>query len=239
VRVETLKENGESGNGERVDQKSENQKSQADSEKLRRWSLALPEELRNGDCSLTLRRHTIIMKTLLISAAIVVISLGFSKPLAAETVEYPEKHSAFSIEVPEGWTAKTNGRGALIIQKEDATAVMIFAAVPKVKDEESAKAYVPAQEKATAKVAELSDMTEVIPVTKMPLNGKIDAVGAKYEGKFSDGSPCVYTVGIFTPEGSAYYSMEINCKGEAVAATEKERHAMIESITPANGEDEE
>ena len=164
--------------------------------------------------------------------------LALVPQLWAETVEYPDGTPLFTVEVPDGWQVHKESDGALIIQNEDASVVAVFdSRIKGVKDFATQKEAVTLQTKRTAETTGYTDLREIEPVQKMQLSEKITSVGAKYHAKFPTGEPCIYIVAIFAPKGSKYCSMEMSIKVAALLpAVEKEWKALIDSITPAEGE---
>ena len=158
--------------------------------------------------------------------------LALLHPAGAETIEFPKKKPTFSVEVPDGWTTKFSPDGTLTIRNEKA--VVIFGeGLRGVHDEASAREAVPIQARETAKAAKLENLKEKRGVTEFPMTDEINAVGAEYTCE-SNGAPCVYQAFIFSPDGSHYYSAEVNTVSSAVAATKEDRHAIIQSVTASD-----
>ncbi len=158
-----------------------------------------------------------------------VFSLALVQHAGAETIEFPKKKPTFSVEVPDGWTTKFSLDGTLTIRSENA--VVIFGeGLRGVDDEASSRQAVPIQARETAKAAKLENLKEKRGVTEFPMTDDIRAVGAEYTCE-SGGTPCIYQAFIFSPDGSHYYSAEVNTVASAVAATKEDRHAIIHSVT--------
>jgi hypothetical protein len=162
----------------------------------------------------------------------IVVTLA-APPLSAETVEYPKENPLFTIDVPAGWAVRNSG-GPLMMQNADASVVAVFdGAIRGVKNLATAKEAVRVQIKKTAKTTGYTDLREITSVREMKLNEEIDGAGAHYHAKLPSGQPVIYIVMMFTPDGKNYCSMEFSIKsGGLLPAAEKERDALMESISP-------
>ena len=163
-----------------------------------------------------------------------------AQPLSAETVAHPKESPSFTVEVPEGWAFRQNGDGPLMMQNADASVVAVFdGAIKGVKNLATAKEAVRKQTKLTAETTGYTDLKEITSVRKMKLNEQIDGAGAQYHAKLPSGQPVIYIVMMFTPDGKNYCSMEFSIKADGlVPAAEKERAALIASISAVKAEDE-
>ena len=176
------------------------------------------------------------------AAAVTSILIAFTaQPVSAETVAHPKEDPLFTIEVPEGWAFRQSGGGPLMMQNADVSVVAVFdGAIRGVKNLATAKEAVRKQTKLTAKTTGYTDLKEITSVREMKLNEEIDGVGAHYSAKLPTGQPVIYIVMMFTPDGKNYCSMEFSIKADGlVPAAEKERNALIESISAVEAEAEE
>ena len=164
--------------------------------------------------------------------------LTSAAPLLAKTIKYPKENPLFTIDVPAGWQVHYEGEGPLTIQTSDAAIVAVFDARLKgMEDAATAKQALAVQKKATAETTGFTDFREITAAQKMQLSPGITAIGAQYHAKFPTGEPCIYTVAIFSPNGSDYCSAEFSIKARGlVKRLDEQRQAMIESITPLDSE---
>lgn len=169
------------------------------------------------------------------------ILIALSAPtLLAKTVEYPKGQPLFTVDVPDGWAVRNSG-GPLMMQNADASVVAVFdGAIRGVKNLATAKEAVRKQTKLTAETTGYTDLKEITSVRAMKLNEQIDGAGAHYSAKLPSGQPVIYIVMMFTPDGKHYFSMEFSIKSDGLLpAAEKQRNALIESISPVQaGSDE-
>ena len=162
-----------------------------------------------------------------------------AQPLPAETVAHPKERPLFTVEVPDGWAVRQSG-GPLMMQNADASVVAVFdGAIRGVTNLATAKEAVRKQTKLTAEATGYTDLKEITSVRKMQLNERIEGVGAHYSAKLPGGQPVIYIVMMFTPDGKNYCSMEFSIKPDGLLpAAEKERDALIESISAVETEDQ-
>src|SRR5437660_6311775 len=121
------------------------------------------------------------MKKLLLLAATLLLATALN--LNAKTIKYPEKDPAFSITLPDDWTAKPDKDGNLDCQAGDGSKFS-FSLVP-TKDlnkEDDLKAYLPKLAQGMADGAKIADvkigeMREMMTANKVKLFG-LDAKGA-------------------------------------------------------------
>jgi hypothetical protein len=175
------------------------------------------------------------------AAVVTFILIALSAPtVVAKTVAYPKENPLFTLEVPEGWAVRNSG-GPLMMQNADATIVAVFAgAIGGVKDLATAKEAVRKQTKLTAETTGYTNLKEITSVRAMKLNEQIDGAGAHYHAKLPGGQPVIYIVMLFTPDGKNYCSMELSIKPDGLLpAAEKQRDAMIESISAVEAAAEE
>jgi hypothetical protein len=169
----------------------------------------------------------------------ILIALG-ALPVSAETVAHPKGSPLFTVEVPEGWAFRQSGGGPLMMQNADVSVVAVFdGAIKGVKNLATAKEAVRKQIKLTAETTGYTDLTEITSVRGMKLNEEIDGAGAQYSAKLPSGEPVIYLVMMFAPDGKNYCSMEFSIKRDGLLpAAEKERDALIESISAVKAESE-
>ncbi len=160
-----------------------------------------------------------------------------AQPLSAKTVAHPKENPLFTVEVPEGWAVRQAG-GPLMMQNADASVVAVFdGPIRGVKNLATAKEAVRKQTKLTAETTGYTDLKEITSVREMKLNDRIDGAGAHYHAKLPGGQPVIYIVMMFTPDGKNYCSMEFSIKADGLLpAAEKERNALIESISAVKAE---
>ena len=174
------------------------------------------------------------------AAAVTSILIALTaQPLRAETVAHPKERPLFTVDVPDGWAVRQSG-GPLMMQNADASVVAVFdGAIRGVKDLATAKEAVRKQTKLTAETTGYTDLKEVTSVRKMKLNEEIEGAGAHYSAKLPSGQPVIYIVMMFTPDGKNYCSMEFSIKADGLLpAAEKERNALIDSISAAKTDEE-
>ena len=174
------------------------------------------------------------------AAAVTSILIALTaQPLAAETVAHPKENPLFTVEVPDGWAVRQSG-GPLMMQNADASVVAVFdGAIRGVKNLATAKAAVRKQSKLTAETTGYTDLKEITSVRKMTLNERIEGAGAHYSAKLPSGQPVIYIVMMFAPDGKNYCSMEFSIKADGLLpAAEKERDALIASISAVRPDDE-
>ena len=177
--------------------------------------------------------------TVFVTSILIALS---AQALLAKTVEFPKEQPLFTVDVPKGWAVRNSG-GPLMMQNADASVVAVFdGAIRGVKNLATAKEAVRLQTKKTADTTGYTDLKEITSVRKMKLNDQIDGAGAHYSAKLPSGQPVIYIVMMFSPDGKNYCSMEFSIKSDGLLpAAEKQRDALIESISPveAEGEDAE
>ena len=163
-----------------------------------------------------------------------------AQTLVAETVAYPNEKPLFTLDVPEGWAVRNSG-GPLMMQNADASVVAVFdGAIRGVKNLATAKEAVRKQTRATAESTGYTDVKEITSVRAMKLNEQIDGAGAHYHARLPTGQPVIYIVMMFTPDGKNYCSMELSIKADGLLpAAEKQRNALIESISAVGAEAQE
>ena len=164
-----------------------------------------------------------------------------ARPLSSETLAHPKENPLFTVEVPEGWAVRQSGGGPLMMQNADASVVAVFdGAIRGVKNLATAKEAVRKQTKLTAETTGYTDLKEITSVRKMTLNDAIEGAGAHYSAKLPSGQPVIYIVMMFTPDGKNYCSMEFSIKADGLLpAAEKERNALIESISAVETDGDE
>ena len=179
------------------------------------------------------------MKKSLAAAVISFLIALTAQPLAAETVAHPKEDPLFTMEVPDGWAVRQSDSGPLMMQNADASVVAVFdGAIRGVKNLATAKEAVRKQTRLTAETTGYTDLKEITSVRKMKLNEQIDGAGAQYSAKLPGGQPVIYIVMMFTPDGKNYSSMEFSIKPDGLLpAAEKERDALIESISAVTAEE--
>jgi hypothetical protein len=180
------------------------------------------------------------MKRAFAAAFTSILLLFAAQPLSAETVEYPPETPLFTLKVPEGWAVRNSG-GPLMMQNADVSVVAVFdSRIRGVKNLATAKEAVRAQIKMTAQTTGYTDLKEITSVREMKLNEEINGVGAHYHAKLPTGQPVIYIVMMFTPDGKNYCSIEFSIKSDGLLpAAEKERDALIASISAVQGERDE
>ena len=168
-----------------------------------------------------------------------ILSALAAQALSADTVAHPKERPLFTVEVPDGWAVRQSG-GPLMMENADASVVAVFdGAIRGVTNLATAKEAVRKQTKLTAETTGYTDMKEITSARKMQLNEQIEGVGAHYSAKLPGGQPVIYIVMMFTPDGKNYCSMEFSIKPDGLLpAVEKERNALIESISAVTADDE-
>jgi hypothetical protein len=151
--------------------------------------------------------------------------------LRAESVSYPEKNPAFTVDVPANWQTLFEN-GALKMAPKQGDVLVLFQHVTDVKDEAGAKAGLP-------RLAEQAGQTFSVKngeVAVQPMQtdaGKFKTWMTAYRGKDKDNEDAFWYVATFAPKPGDYYLMTVvySLKDEKNSAAD--RATIQTSIRPA------
>jgi hypothetical protein len=171
------------------------------------------------------------MKTSLILAASLLLAASLG--LQAKTIKYPEKDSAFSITLPDGWTATPDKDGNLDCQSGDGSkfSFSIIASTNITTDEEL-KTYLPKLAQTMAEGAKLKDL-KVGDLKEMTTPNKVKLMGLNANGQ-TDGVDMVISLAGFATKGNYFVLMAAESV-EVDKAHDKDMGAIINSISPIMG----
>lgn len=176
------------------------------------------------------------MKTLLTLAASVLIATSLS--LSAKTFKYPEKDPAFSITLPDGWTAAPDKDGNLDCQSGDGSKFS-FSIIDSsnITSDAELKTYLPKLADTMAEGAKLKDL-KVGDVKEMTTANKVKLMGLNAQGQ-TEGVKMVISLAGFAPAKGHYFVIMAAESEEVDKAHDKDMGGILNSITPtmsANGD---
>lgn len=174
-----------------------------------------------------------MLKRLLTTLTLLFSLAAFADSLRAETVSYPEKDPAFTLETPDGWKTKSEN-GAIMIGGSSDAAVLLQH-VSDVKDETSAKAGLPKLAAAAAKTFNMKDAKEVTPVSAAEI-GEFEGFATEYKGKDKDGEDAFWQLMIFAPKENDYYLVTVVCSDKDDKKTAADRDAIVKSLKAADSD---
>jgi hypothetical protein len=169
------------------------------------------------------------MKTPFIFAASLLVASSLS--LQAKTIKYPEKNSAFSITLPDGWTATPDKDGNLDCQAGDGSkfSFSIIASTNITTDAEL-KTYLPKLAETMGEGAKLEDL-KIGDVKEMTTANKVKLIGLNANGQ-TEGIDMVISLAGFAPTKGSYFVIMAAESVEVDKAHDKEMGAIISSISP-------
>jgi hypothetical protein len=175
------------------------------------------------------------MKTLLLLAASFLIAA--SPNLRAKTIKYPEKDPAFSITLPDGWTAKPDKDGNLDCQAgDDSKFSFSIIASPNITSDEELKSYLPKLAATMAEGAKLKGL-KVGDVKEMTTANKVKLMGLNATGQ-TEGVEMVISLAGFAPAKGNYFVIMGAESVEVDKAHDKDMGTILNSISPImSGED--
>ena len=173
------------------------------------------------------------MKTLLILAASLLIATSLS--LSAKTIKYPEKDPAFSITLPDGWTAKPDKDGNLDCEAGDGSKFSFSIIDSKnITTDEELKTYLPKLAETMGEGAKLKDL-KVGDVKEMTTANKVKLMGLNAHGQ-TEGVDMVISLAGFAPAKGNYFVIMGAESVEVDKAHDKDMGVIINSISPTMSE---
>lgn len=169
------------------------------------------------------------MKNFLLLSATLLFATALN--LNAKTIKYPEKDPAFSITLPDDWTAKPDKDGNLDCESGDGSKFS-FSIVP-TKDlntEADLKAYLPKLAKIMGDGAKMENL-KVGEVGEMTTAKKVKLFGLNANGPTS-GVEMVISLAAFAPKKDTYFVIMSAEPSEVDKAHGKMMGEIIDSITP-------
>jgi hypothetical protein len=169
------------------------------------------------------------MKTSLLLTATLLLATAFG--LQAKTLKYPEKNPAFSITLPDDWTAKPDKDGNLDCEAGDGSKFS-FSIVPSmdVNTEADLKAFLPKLAQGMADGAKIENV-KVGNIGEMTTSKKVKLFGLNANGATS-GTDMVITLAAFAPKKDTYFVIMSVAPSEVDKAHGKMMGEIIDSITP-------
>jgi hypothetical protein len=149
----------------------------------------------------------------------------------AESVSYPEKGAAFTVDVPSGWQTMFDN-GALKIGGP-ADALVMFQRVTDVNDEARAKSALPRLGEMAAKTFSMKNAEVATPPAAAEV-GKFKGFSTTYKGKDTDNDDAVWTVTTFAPTKGDYYVMTVVYPAKSEKESAAERAAVLASVRAAD-----
>jgi hypothetical protein len=169
------------------------------------------------------------MKNILVLCAALLCATALN--LNAKTIKYPEKDPAFSITLPDDWTATPDKDGNLDCQSGDGSKFS-FSIVP-TKDlntEADLKAYLPKLAKGMADGAKIEN-AKIGEMGEMTTAKKVKLFGLNANGPTS-GIEMVITLAAFAPKKDTYFVIMAVEPSDVDKAHDKMMGEIINSITP-------
>jgi hypothetical protein len=165
--------------------------------------------------------------------SVVAVLVAIGATLNATTVEYPEKHPAFTITLPDGWKATVDQEGNLDCEAGDGSdfgfSIMRTEGRPGMTTEAELKDYLPtlAKEVAGAKIENL----DVGAIQEMTTPKNVKLFGVNATGRAA-GVDMVISVASFAPQPGTYFVLTSAAVAQVDKAHEKEMNEIVRSITP-------
>lgn len=168
------------------------------------------------------------MKTLLILASLFIAT---SLSLNAKTFKYPEKDPAFSITLPDGWTAVPDKDGNLDCQSGDGSKFSFSIIDSKnITSDADLKTYLPKLAETMGEGAKLKDL-KVGEVKEMTTANKVKLMGLNAHGQ-TEGVEMVISLAGFAPSKGNYFVIMGAESAEVDKAHDKDMGVILNSITP-------
>ena len=169
------------------------------------------------------------MKNFLLLAATLLLATALN--LNAKTIKYPEKDPAFSITLPDDWTAKPDKDGNLDCEAGDGSKFS-FSIVPskEINTEADLKAFLPKLAQGMADGAKIENV-KVGDVGEMTTAKKVKLFGLNAKGPTS-GVDMVITLAAFAPKKDTYFVIMSVDPSDVDKAHGKVMGEIIDSITP-------
>ena len=169
------------------------------------------------------------MKNFLLLAATLLLATALN--LNAKTIKYPEKDPAFSMTLPDDWTAKPDKDGNLDCESGDGSKFS-FSIVPTrdLNTETDLKAYLPKLAKIMGDGAKIKEL-KIGDIGEMTTAKKVKFFGLAAKGETS-GIEMVITLAAFAPKKDIYFVIMAAEPAEVDKAHGKTMDEIIESIMP-------
>ena len=172
------------------------------------------------------------MKTLLTFAASLLIATSLS--LSAKTIKYPDKDPAFSITLPDGWTAKPDKDGNLDCVAGDGSKFSFSIIASKnITSDDELKTYLPKLAETMGEGAKLKDL-KVGEVKEMTTANKVKLMGLNAHGQ-TEGVAMVISLAGFAPTKGNYFVIMGAESVEVDKAHDKDMGGILNSISPTMG----
>jgi len=174
-----------------------------------------------------MRRLPILVATLLIAA---------SPGLSAKAIKYPDQDPAFSITIPDDWTAQPGKDGNLECEAGDGSKFS-FSIVPaaEIKKEEELKSYLSTLAKTMGDGAEINDL-KVGEIKQMTTPNGVKLSGLNANGP-SSGVEVVISLAAFAPKNETYFIIMAAAVADVDKAHDQTMGEIINSITPISGKE--
>ncbi|MEY2489809.1 MAG: hypothetical protein QOC70_1751 [Verrucomicrobiota bacterium] len=171
------------------------------------------------------------MKTLVTLTSLL---LATSLSLSAKTIKYPEKDPAFSITLPDGWTAKADKDGNLDCVAGDGSKFSFsIIAAKNITSDDDLKTYLPKLAETMGEGAKLKDL-KVGEVKEMMTANKVKLMGLNAHGQ-TEGVAMVISLAGFAPAKGNYFVLMGAESVEVDKAHDKDMGGIINSISPTGG----
>lgn len=168
------------------------------------------------------------MKTLLTLASLLIAT---SLSLSAKTFKYPEKDPAFSITLPDGWTAVPDKDGNLDCQSGDGSKFSFSIIDSKnITSDAELKTYLPKLAETMGEGAKLKGL-KVGDVKEMTTANKVKLMGLNAHGQ-TEGVDMVISLAGFAPAKGNYFVIMGAESAEVDKAHDKDMGGILNSITP-------
>ena len=170
---------------------------------------------------------------LLAASLLIATSLG----LSAKTIKYPDKDPAFSITIPDDWTATSDKDGNLDCEAGDGSkfSFSIISAEEMKKDEAELKTYLPTLAKTMGDGAEIKDV-KVGEIKEMTTPKGVKLIWSQREGAKLR-IEMVISLAAFAPKKDIYFIIMAAAMADVDKAHDQTMGEIINSITPISGKE--
>lgn len=173
------------------------------------------------------------MKVLTSLFASIVLTASILPATAGETVKYPTEEPAFSMVLPDKWTAKTNEEGQLVVAAGDDSGFYVTILAAKegdIKGPEDTKIYLPKLTKIMADAAQLKEVN-VRDEKTLENEQKITFHLVSASGKI-EGEELALTTVAFAPTEGDYYVILCAVPAAVDKAHGEQMVSILKSMTP-------
>lgn len=173
------------------------------------------------------------MKVLASLFASIVLTSSILPAQAGETFKFPVEEPAFSIVLPDKWTAKVNEEGQLIVTAGDESGFYVTILPAKegdIKGPEDTKTYLPKLSKIMADAAQLKDVN-VSDVKALENDQKITFHLVSASGKI-EGEELAITTVAFAPTAGDYYVILCAVPAAVDKAHGEQMVSILKSMVP-------